>query len=323
MRTVSAVSLAITLPIALSTAACGSAPGGEVAETSAAPLVETFTGFMLFGGTANECLAVSGALQAGASLMSATCNVESSAQGWRLMNPAGGDWIQIALEANPALCIDNSFGAPRLAACAGLSSYSFDYQNFTTVGSKLQALSAPQGGAQCFGVASGQAGTGQTIELQPCNGSLEQTAIPWGVPLNLVSESSWICLSNSGLAQIMGIGQCQQSSSAFLFTTGNQILQWVPVVGVGTNGVPYGGYECLSVYGFNGTTSLTQLQPCSDPVPATQAWTVRGSVIESEALVTTTVGRFHELTTECLQDDGSLDACNGGGAQLWALGYVP
>jgi Ricin-type beta-trefoil lectin domain len=307
----------------------GASPGGEPVETKAESWVLYYPpGFLLFGGAAHMCLAVSGTVQAGATLVSETCDDGLKTQGWQLSNAGDGDWIQIASQANPGLCIDVSSGAVQLAPCLGVNSWNYFYQSFDSVGRAIEAITLEGGGNVCLGVKGGNTASGQPIDLEPCNGSLQQTIALWGAPLNFESEAlintpSNQCLYNSGFAQILGTGQCGEAPAAFSFTTSNQVTQFIPF-GVASNGAQYGETECLTVYGFNGTTSLLAFEPCVLPVPATQSWTLGagGQTLVSGSKVTVAAGRYYLSVDTCVQDDGSLDECSESSTQQWFIDPV-
>ena len=306
----------------------GAPPGGEPVETKAESWVLYYPpGFLLFGGAAHMCLAVSGTVQAGATLVSETCDDGLKTQGWNLSNAAGGDWIQIATQANPGLCIDVSSGAAKLAPCLGLDAWNYFYQSFNSIGMHIGAIAGVPGiaGDACLGVKGGNTASGQPIDLELCNGSLQQTIALWGAPLNFASEPLAVtpndqCLYNSGFAQILGMGPCGEPRAAFSFTTSNQLTQFIPF-GVASNGAQYGETECLTVYGFNGTTSLLAFEPCVLPVPATQSWTLGagGQTLVSGSKVTVTAGRYYLSVNTCAQDDGTLDECGESSTQQWVV----
>jgi hypothetical protein len=121
-------------------------PSGDTADETQG-FVAPNSGFKLFGGTEERCLAAAGGVvAAGRALVSSTCVRYGGGQSWRI-HSVQGTASTIQPWTNLGLCVDARGAAPFLAACDGSSDQLFDF-GAQIIGSGYRCFQPKQGSLQ-------------------------------------------------------------------------------------------------------------------------------------------------------------------------------
>jgi len=202
-----------------------------------------------------------------------------------------------------------------------------DYQNgFALGGNVLYTVPNLPFENGCFAAQNGSPSVGTPIVFEPCTVSTAQTFAPYGSPTFVTLF--WSLANGEYLNNIAFGWQLDTSSSApnasMYFTyaadayAGNEIMQYNP--NYQTAEGP-GDWECLAVTSISGTVGTLAMTPCEGT--ASQQWypqltNANGSDEWVSALQGETKlgGRFVS-TQECVQNDGTLEECNGQNNQFW------
>jgi len=275
---------------------------------------------------------------AGASLKSVTCNPTDTNEGWALRLPltsAPGLLIPSAVgnispQDDPSLCVDVTSGVPQLEPCQG--PIVSQYQQFVFSNGQISSNSAEYG-RDCLNVMGESTADGQAIDLVPCKNSPAQLFWTWGM-LTFVQVAD-AERGEPGLLTTVAFGQdetvtnnygAEASPMSFTLNRAGLITQYNPRGGVDSAGQTYGMDQCLTVNGLDLSSSNVSIQPCERSRVATQQWHME-YIGEAMSIVSSLTGyryggyggKVPIPTKECLQGDGTLEACSGQASQDWQV----
>ena len=266
------------------------APGAGVGEQG---FVAPNTGFKLFGGEQERCLAPTGGVAAaGRSLVSATCVRYGGGQSWRVSSPIGGQTISPA--TNLGLCVDDRGAAPVLAACDG------SYHQKWQVNHNIRAPN----NYQCLAVSGGALASGTPIVFASCSNDQAQVMWPYGHPMQLwnsvrLGPEEFLDDPAPGWP-VIGDPDSNAPSENFVFGLDNTIQQYTSA-----------GPKCLT------DGSFVSMQNCGQG--ASQQWTLTigwgfwesGNWDSSPSIVGPPAGLFQP--SQCLSMDDyqrvTMEAC--------------
>jgi hypothetical protein len=267
------------------------------------------SGFMVFAGTSRQCIGVAGAIVAGATLETQTCD-GSAAQGFSVTSLGA-----IVPNVEPNLCLESPLppGVPSLAGCSGSVSQSWSFADGV-----LHPLDED---GFCLEVSDGSPDAGAPIDLAACSQGQAQVFWPYGIRLALEAtlpvtdasgSSSPLCLGDVAVdgpspGTSLVLESCEEAAiEGVIGTLGNEMTIYGLCVGV-ANPNPLGGLDLQSCHGSAG-----------------QRWAA-AQIDGGTAFVS---GLFDGALSECISVAGGqaaikshldLEPCNNGPAQTWRM----